>query len=113
MSQTCILKHNFKEANYFMIIQPMPKHFDTISGGLNPDHKNLYRLTRRNLDYEDYNDEYFSFDKMSNKSLNFIHSIQARTYQKLPNNIVIKLVRFDYNHLNYMVKINLIKKMYF
>jgi hypothetical protein len=105
MSQTCILKHTFKEANYFIIMQPMHKYFQTILGYLDTDLENVvhHPLKRRSPELNDYYEEYFSLEKI-NHSFRFIHSIQTHSYQKLPNEIVIKLVRFEYSHLNYIVK---------
>ena len=83
----------------------MPEYFDTIFGGLDTDQENLVYLMKPSSDSYDYDEDYY------NHSLHFIHTIQAHSYQKLPNGIVIKLVRFEYAHLNYIVSDNLFDKL--
>ena len=107
MYQTCVMKY-LKSDTYFIIMHPATDHFESIISDLD-----FYTLTpeQQKLKQEaDLNSKSVikvgSYEYPVNISEGeFVHHIESLNRQKLPNGLIIKLVKYKNDVVHYVVKL--------
>jgi hypothetical protein len=112
MGQTCIMRYgNIREKQqiYFMIMHPMPKEFNKVVGDLDisyllPEQLKAYQvaLSLGKKVFTVGNKE-FPINSIDQEGYNMMHHIESFHYQKLENGIVIKMVPYASESINYVV----------
>lgn len=107
MDQTCVMKY-LKSDTYFIIMHPATDQFESIISDLD-----FYTLTpeQQKLKQEaDLNSKSVikvgSYEYPVNISEGeFVHHIESLNRQKLPNGLIIKLVKYKNDVVHYVVKL--------
>ena len=111
MAQTCIMKYgsNQDKQIYYIVMHPMPKEFNKVIGDLDisslePDQLKAYQdaITLGKQTFKIADNEY-TISSIDLEGYVMMHHIESFHYQKLENGIVMKLVPYSSDSINFVV----------
>ena len=112
MGQTCIMRYGNvqdKQQIYYIIMHPMPKEFNKVTGDLDisslePEQLKAYQdAIASGKQVFKIGDNEYPIGSVDLEGYNMMHHIESYHYQKLENGIVIKMVPYAFDSINYVV----------